>query len=121
MSEPEPTLRPRDLALLLLASGDLRPRIRARDQEADRTGLDLKRRVLDRLAALDPEPPALNAVLAQIIDEIGPPTGPTRGVAISFQDDWQAALVSPEWIAHLLAEATQAGEEDTRRARRIPR
>lgn len=121
MSDSDETLRPRDLALLLLASGDVRPRIRARDQEADRTGLALKRRVLDRLAALDPEPPELIAALAQIIDEIGPPTGPTRGVAISFQDDWQAALAAPEWIAHLLAAAAQAGEEDTRRARRIPR
>src|SRR5205823_13402942 len=56
-------LRPRDLALLLLASGDLRPRKRARDQQADRVGLDLKHRILQRLAALDPEPEALEAAL----------------------------------------------------------
>ena len=70
-------LRPRDLALLLLASGDLLPRKRARDQQADRTGLELKRRMLDRLAALDPEPHELEAALLQIVNEMGPPTGPT--------------------------------------------
>jgi hypothetical protein len=116
--QSERTLRPRDLALLLLASGDLRPRIRARDQEADRAGLTLKRRVLDRLAALDPEPDEFVTALAQIIEEIGPPTGPTRAVAQSFQEDWHAALAAPEWVAHLLAEATLTSEEDAPRARR---
>jgi hypothetical protein len=104
--------------LLLLASGDLRPRIRARDQEADRAGLNLKRRILDRLAALDPEPEEVVATLARIIEEIGPPTGPTRAVAQSIQDDWNAALAAPEWVAHLLREATHTSEEDARRARR---
>jgi hypothetical protein len=112
------TLRPRDLALLLLASGELRPRMRARDQEADRTGLHLKRRILDRLAALDPEPGELPKALAQIIEETGPPTGPTRAVALSFQDDWRAAAASPQWVAHLLGEAAHTTEEDARRARR---
>jgi hypothetical protein len=121
MSQPKDILRPRDLALLLLASGDLRPRIRARDQEADRTGLELKRRVLDRLAALDPESGELLATLAQIVDEVGSPTGPTRSVALSFQEDWQAAVAAPEWVAHLLNEAAQTSQEDDQRARRIPR
>jgi hypothetical protein len=119
MRPADEPLRPRDLALLLLASGDLRPRLRARDQEADRFGLTLKRRVLDRLAALDPEPDRLTAALAQIIDEIGPPTGPTRAVAVSFQEDWQAALTSPEWVGHLIQEATTTSEEGERRARRV--
>src|SRR5216684_1424558 len=45
MSHEKPTsgseqpIRPRDLAVLLLASGDLRPRQLARDQQADVTGL----------------------------------------------------------------------------------
>jgi hypothetical protein len=116
MTGPE-ALRPRDLALLLLASGDLRPRKRARDQQADLAGLDLKRRILDRLAALDPEPVELEAALAQIVEEIGPPTGPTRAVAAGVRDEWQAACASPEWVAHLLGEATQGGEEGQRRGR----
>jgi hypothetical protein len=121
MTRDNELLRPRDLALLLLASGDLRPRLRARDQEADRTGLELKCSVLDRLAALDPEPEELDATLMRIVDEIGAPTGPSRAVAQSFQEDWQAAVAAPEWVAHLLSEAAQHSQEDERRARRIPR
>ncbi len=109
---PEPAsevLRPRDLALLLLASGDLRPRQRARDQQADTAGLELKRRILDRLAALDPEPDELEAVLARIVEEIGPPHGPTRAVAVLIRDEWRAACVAPEWVLHLLREGTAGG------------
>ncbi len=113
MNHPNPasTLRPRDLALLLLASGDLRPRVRARDQQADVAGLELKRRVLEQVAALDPEPAQLEAVLAQIVEEQGPPTGPTRGVATSIRDDWLAATASPAWLAQLIAEAVSSTGE----------
>jgi len=100
-------LRPRDLALLLLASGDLRPRQRARDQQADRAGLELKRRVLDRLAALDPEPDDLEAALVRIVEELGPPSGPVRAIATLVRDEWQAACAAPEWVAQLLGEATR--------------
>ncbi len=114
-------MRPRDLAVLLLASGDLMPRQRARDQQADRAGLDLKRRVLDRLAALDPEPDELEATLFRIIAEIGPPEGPARAIASGIRDEWLAVCSSPEWVAHLLAEATSAGEREKGRGRRLPR
>lgn len=111
-SEP---LRPRDLALLLLASGDLLPRQRARDQQADRTGLDLKRRLLDRLAALDPEPDDLDRTLVRIVEEIGPPLGPSRALAANIRDEWQMARTNPEWITHLLGEAMrQSGERSVR-------
>ena len=100
-------LRPRDLALLLLASGDLRPRKRARDQQADHAGLDLKRRVLDRLAALDPEPADLEASLQSIVEEFGPPQGPTRAIAATIREDWQDASASPAWLQQLLEAATR--------------
>jgi hypothetical protein len=116
---PVEPLRPRDLAMLLLASGDLRPRQRARDQEADRAGLELKRRILERLAELDPDPEELAALLARIVEEMGPPTGPTRAIAVSVQEEWQAANATPEWVAYLLAEATRASEEGGRRGRRL--
>ncbi|HKI33063.1 MAG TPA: hypothetical protein VKA46_14525 [Gemmataceae bacterium] len=114
-------MRPRDLALLLLASGDLLPRQRARDQQADRAGLDLKRRILDRLAVLDPEPAELEAALFRIVEEIGPPAGPTRAVAAVVRDEWLAACSSPEWVLQLLGEATSAEERETKRGRRLPR
>lgn len=103
--------RPRDFALLLLASGDLRPRQRARDQQADDAGLALKRRVLDRIAALDPEPAELEASLAHIVEELGPPLGPTRAIALSIRDEWQAACAAPEWVRQLLHSATRAEGE----------
>jgi hypothetical protein len=112
---PSEPLRPRDLALLLLASGDLLPRQRARDQQADRAGLQLKRCVLDRLAALDPEPAEVEAVLFQIIEEVGPPWGPTRAVAASVYAEWQTACTTPEWVAHLLGEAVRENKGDHQR------
>src|SRR5258707_14617370 len=109
MSMPSPTpgemLRPRDLAWLLLASRDLLPRQRARDQQADLAGMQLKRRVLDRLAALDPDPAELEGALVRIIEEIGPPTGPTRAIATELRDEWHIAIATPEWVAQLLGEA----------------
>jgi hypothetical protein len=100
-------LRPRDLALLLLSSGELLPRKRARDQQADLAGLELKRRILERVAAVDPEPDQFEALLQQLVEEIGPPTGPTRAVAFSFLEDWRHALGSPCWIELLLEDATR--------------
>jgi hypothetical protein len=113
-------LRPRDLALLLLASGDLRPRKRARDQEADRVGLELKRRILDRLVALDPEPANIEATLFHIVEEIGPPPGPTRAIALVVREEWQAACANPEWVAQLLAEALQESGEKQHGRRSAP-
>src|SRR5262249_53083887 len=121
--DPEPSmdpLRPRDLALLLLASGDLRPRKRARDQQADLAGLELKRRVLERLAAIDPEAHDLEAALVRIVEEIGPPTGPTRAIATTVRDEWLAACTAPEWVAHLLGEATRQSARDPHDGRQIP-
>lgn len=106
-------LRPRDLALLLLASRDLRPRKRARDQRADVAGLELKRRVLDELAALDPSPADVEAGLLQITEALGPPFGPTRAIATLIFEEWQAACVSPEWVSQLLVEAVTP-EKDTK-------
>ena len=115
-------VRPRAFALLLLASGDVRPRQRARDQQADRAGLELKRRVLERLVALDPEASELEASLARIIEEFGPPTGPTRGIALIVREEWRAANGNPEVVAHLLAGAVREGEtgsEGRPRGRRV--
>lgn len=110
-------LRPSNLALLLLASGDLRPRKRARDQQADRVGLELKCRILQRLAALDPEPADFEAALVQIVDDLGPPSGPARAVAQVVHAEWQAACASPEWVAQLLAEAMRESAEDKHHGR----
>jgi hypothetical protein len=114
-------LRPRDFAVLLLSSGDLTPRKRARDQQADRAGLDLKRRVLEAVATLDPEPQDLEAALLSIVEDIGPPTGPTRAVARMVIEEWQAIGMAPAGLAHLLDEALRGPREKARRhGRQLP-
>jgi hypothetical protein len=62
----------------------------------------------------------LETALVQIIEAMGPPQGPTRALAISFREEWQAAAASPEWVAHLLETATEASAEGPRRDRRLP-
>jgi hypothetical protein len=111
------SIRPRDLALLLLASRELLPRQRARDQAPDLAGLELKRRVLLRLAALDPEPEAMDATLSQIVDELGIPSGPTRAIAMGIYEEWNAACASPEFVSLLLGQAIQHDQEGKRRGR----
>ena len=114
---PLPPLRPRDLAVLLLASRELLPRQRARDQEPDLAGLAIQRRILDRLAAIDPEPGDTEATLMRIVEEFGPPTGPTRAVAVGIYDEWIAACASPDLVAMLVGQAAQEGREGKRRGR----
>jgi hypothetical protein len=108
------SLLPRDFAAWLLASVDRPPRQRARDQAPDRAGLELKRRVLDRLIILDPKPDQMEAALAQIVDEFGAPTGPTRAVAVGIHEEWHAACQSEGLRDHLLAEATATPAEQRR-------
>jgi hypothetical protein len=123
MSSPnDDLLRPRMLALLLLASGDLLPRQRARDQQADVAGLDLKRRMLQRLVERDPDPEAFDVALAELVEELGPPSGPARALAALVRDEWRAALAAPEWVAHLVRAALEQsdGQTETRRRRRRP-
>jgi hypothetical protein len=103
-------LRPADVATLLLASGELLPRRRARDQQADVAGLELKRRVLDLLVALDPEPGELELALGRIVELIGPPFGPTRAICASVRDDWEAAAMAPELVDWLVAQALRAND-----------
>lgn len=111
-------LRPRDLAELLLASRDLLPRQRARDQQADLAGLKLKRLLLERIMVHDPDAEELEAALVRVVEELGPPTGPSRALALSFREEWQAACTTPEWIAQLLAEAVRDNPEDQPYGRR---
>jgi hypothetical protein len=112
-----PTLRPRDFALLLLASGDLLPRQRARDQAPDLAGLALQRRILDGLAARDPEPEELELALSAIVEEVGAPTGPTRAIALHVRDDYRSVAASPQLVEHLLSQATAPRGEGRRGAR----
>ena len=114
----EAPLRPKQLADLLLAGGELMPRQRARDQHADLAGMELKRDVLTRLSALDPEPDELDAALMQIVDAIGAPAGPTRAICMSVRYDWDSACTSPDFVAWLLDEALRESSGVPRKGKR---
>lgn len=109
--------RPRDLALLLLAASDEPARERARDQQADRAGGQLRRRILDRIAALDPDPERFEAALAAIVTELGEPTGPTRSLCVLIFQDWTACQAAPDAWAWLLAEAVAGADGKPRRGK----
>jgi hypothetical protein len=115
-------LSPRNFALLLLGSGETAPRKRARDQQADAAGLELKRRVLSEVVARDPLADRFEAELLAIVDECGPPAGPTRAVALGILEEWRFAATSPRWVPHLLGEAVadRAPGKGNRRGGNLP-
>ena len=115
-------LSPRDFALLLLGSGETAPRMRARDQQADAAGLELKRRVLTEVVVRDPAADEFEPELLSIVDDLGPPTGPTRAVALGILEEWRFAAASPEWVPHLLGEAVaeRAPGKGNRRGGNLP-
>jgi hypothetical protein len=102
-------MRPSDLALFLLASGEVMPRRRARDQQADVAGLELKRRVLDMLVAADPDPEDLEPALARIVEQLGQPYGPTRAICTAVRDEWHDAAATPELLDWLVEQALREG------------
>jgi hypothetical protein len=107
---PQP--RPRDFALLWLAQGNRPARARARDQQADLAGEELRRQVFDHIASLDPDPDpgALESSLAAIAEQLGEPTGPTRAVCRLILDEWNFVQSSPGYWGWLLSEAVAAGD-----------
>ena len=100
-------MRPRDLALLLLSSEELRPRKRLRSQYPDIAGMELKRSLLQAIADRDPDSENLDAALTALIDELGSPPGPIRALAISFRDDWRGLASNPSWLEQLREEAAR--------------
>ena len=108
MNKEQALSRPRDFALLLLASRDLRPRQRApaiNVAEHRRAGIKALR-LLEHIADIDPEPADVEAVLADGIEQLGPPYGPARAVAVMLHEEWQSARDNPAWVEELIHEAT---------------
>ncbi len=99
---------------MLLAAGGDPPRSRARDQQADMLGEAIKRRVLNRLVVLDPEPDDLESALLAIVQELGEPSGANRAVCTAILQDWEMARLSPAFWPFLLGQAMQADERPRR-------
>jgi hypothetical protein len=100
-------VRPAELcrALLQALDGAEGRRLRRhRDTTADALGLAIKRGLLERAVADDPEPAAFEAWLLErcvaAADTVS--TGAMRAMALEVFDEWRLAVVSPsfgDWLA----------------------
>jgi hypothetical protein len=106
--------RPGDFARILLALCSAPPRARARDQLADLAGETLRRQVLHRLAAIDPDPDSLDETLLAIALEQSGPSGPARGVCTAIRQEWEMARMSPPYWSLLVAQSLEADEAKAR-------
>jgi len=119
-SEPHHPPRPGDFARILLAASGGPPRLRARDQQSDLAGEALRRVVLSRLAALDPDPADLLRALGEIIAALPPPSGPARGVCTAILQEWSQARDHPAYWSFLVRRALEAESDSHRRVRLDP-
>jgi hypothetical protein len=73
-------------------------------------GEAIKRRVLNRLIVLDPEPEALESALLTIVEELGEPSGSTRAVCTAIAQEWEMARLSPGFWPFLIDQAMRPDE-----------
>jgi hypothetical protein len=91
-----PAVRPCDVSRALLAAleaSEGRRRNRKRDQTADAFGLSVKRDLLQRVVAEDPEPDAFEEWLLTYPLTVRAPelAGPARAMARAVFEEWQLA------------------------------
>jgi len=102
--------RPADLCrelLTALAASDGRRRRRMRDTTPDAIGLGIKRGLLERAIADDPEPPAFEAWLLERCLESATTVsvGATRAMALEILAEWRLVTADPAFKAWLAAGA----------------
>jgi hypothetical protein len=70
----------------------------------------LKLRLLEHVAAADPDPAHFGSALAEAVIAVsdGPGTGPAQAVASDLQMDWDLACTSPGFVAWLREAARKA-------------
>lgn len=101
--EPSP-IRPAEVCgrlILALGATDGRRRKRKRNTTPDAIGLGIKRALLERAVADDPEPDAFDGWLLERCAEAGVASGPTHAMALDILAEWQMALATPhfrEWL-----------------------
>lgn len=124
MTQPDTTFQPRPhqsepfrpaefcrLFLAALAAAEGRKRRRKRDQTPDTIGLELKRELLERAIADDPDPEEFEAwLLAQTL--AAPAAGPVRAMCGEILQEYRMACVDPEYGRWLAAGAYSADAEE---------
>jgi hypothetical protein len=94
------SLRPADFCRYLVAAlgaSDGRRRKRKRTTTPDAIGMSVKRDLLDRAIADDPEADAFEAWLFERVLAAGIASGPVRAMAIEILDEWRVALLAPDF------------------------
>jgi len=107
--------RPGDICRELLAALDAsegRRKRRKRDTTPDAIGLAVKRDLLERAVAADPEPEAFETWLIQQCATAGPAEGGVRAMALSIFEEWQLARDAVSFRSWL---AQGAPSDDARR------
>jgi len=102
-----PYERPADFGRAMLAAVDAsegRRRRRQRDTTPDAVGLGLKREMLERLVAEDPDADGLEGwLLTQCLERSEPHgAGPVRAMALEILDEWRLCQTVPafgDWLA----------------------
>ena len=92
----------RELLAALEASEGRRQR-RKRDTTPDTIGLDMKRELLERAVAADPEPGAFETWLHEQCVAAGAGEGGVRAIALSIFEEWRLAHEAESfrtWLAH---------------------
>lgn len=108
-------MRPAEFAQFLLASDGGPPRARARDQQADRAGEDLRRHLLGEIASTDPPAEAMETTLLDWVQSQGEACGPARGIAASVWEEWRMLQSNESFRDYLIREALHASEPGRRR------
>jgi hypothetical protein len=88
---PRPSAVCRELLATIEASEGRRKR-RRRDTTPDVIGLAIKRDLLDRAVAADPDPEDFEAWLLEQCAAAGPAEGGMRAMALSIFEEWRLAL-----------------------------
>jgi hypothetical protein len=98
------TKRPAAICHELLAALDAsegRRRRRKRDTTPDAIGLGIKRALLERAIADDPDPDAFEGWLLERCLAAGGEAGATRAMALEILAEWQLASSAPDFAAWL--------------------
>ncbi|MFL5761262.1 MAG: hypothetical protein ACJ789_16200 [Thermomicrobiales bacterium] len=74
---------------------------RKRDTTPDSIGMEIKRDLLERAAAADPDIGDFEAWLAEQCLAAGTSAGPTRAMALEILAEWQVAMASEGFLAWL--------------------
>jgi hypothetical protein len=118
---PSPAFRPADVCRALLAAleaSEGRRRTRKRDQTPDAFGLSVKRELLQRAVAEDPEPESFEEWLLTYPLTVQAPelAGPAHAMARAVFEEWQLAHALGEFRTWLQqgAPSDDAGEAQSR-------